>query len=139
MRGTELPKAIGEKWRAPGSNLRRRSTAYVLALNYAFQVSSSFSPQKGSTSCYIVKDMSRNIFKNCGKQMICPLIARKITSCIFIARSTARAEYSSIGFSPFPMGLYPNPNNKTGHFTCYIHRTDHLLATFRCLMLELFS
>jgi len=27
------------------------------------------------------------------------------------------------------MGLYPNPDLKTGHFTCYKHRTDHLLTT----------
>lgn len=41
---------------------------------------------------------------------VCPLTARSITSCIFIARSTARAEYFSIGVFPFPMALYPNPD-----------------------------
>ena len=53
--------------------------------------------------------------------LICPLIARRITSCTFITRSTPRGRYSSIPASPLGekmLLLTPRP----------LHRTDYVLT-----------
>jgi hypothetical protein len=59
------------------------------------------------------------------------LIARVITSLIFIARSKARAGYNGIHFNP-PIWMRPYSDTalQTGHFICYGHRAHHLLPTF---------
>src|SRR5437870_7190919 len=60
-------------------------------------------------------------------QLRAPLKARKMTSCRFIARSTA-AVSQSIGTSlvtDVSTALRP----KSGHFTCSRERTDHELPT----------
>src|SRR5438094_5693444 len=56
-----------------------------------------------------------------------PLSARKMTSCIFIARSTAAAA-KTIGTSLGAYGCSP-VRPQSGHFTCSRERTDHVLPT----------
>src|SRR2546421_6450970 len=58
-----------------------------------------------------------------------PLSARKMTSCIFIARSTAAAA-KTIGTSLGAYGCSP-VRPQSGHFTCSRERTDHVLPTAR--------
>src|SRR5438477_3969639 len=58
-----------------------------------------------------------------------PLSARKMTSCIFIARSTAAAA-KTIGTSLGAYGCSP-VRPQSGHFTCSRERTDHVLPTVK--------
>jgi hypothetical protein len=62
-------------------------------------------------------------------QLISPLIARLITSLIFMARSKARAGYNGIHSQPLWIRGSFDPALQTGHFICYSHRTDHVLPT----------
>ena len=62
-------------------------------------------------------------------------IARKITSCIFIARSIAALGYDSISTSWID-ALTPD-RLPSGHFTCYFHRTYHVLTTGRLPVVDL--
>src|SRR5438093_13296384 len=56
--------------------------------------------------------------------------ARKMTSCRFIARSTA-VPSQSIGTS-WGTDVSTTLRPKCGHFTCSWERTDHVLPTLRC-------
>src|SRR5712664_3243675 len=61
-----------------------------------------------------------------------PLIARVITSCIFMARSTAERENHMVT-SSVTVCITPR---ESGHFTCYEKRTHHELPTWRLPALD---
>ena len=63
-------------------------------------------------------------------QLIDPLMARVMTSLIFIARSRTRVGYKCIRDSALRMLLSQNPSSQTGHFICY--SPGHIMCYRHC-------